>query len=121
MVHFSRRSFVAGMAACCASAASTPRAVAQQGESLGAAAARAGLLYGAAIDGVERLEPACLALFAKHARILTTENALKFGVLRPDPERFDFAEADRIAALARANGQKLRGHTLIWNDNAPTG
>jgi endo-1,4-beta-xylanase len=31
------------------------------------------------------------------------------------PQYFDFERADRIAAFAKAHGQALRGHTLLWH------
>jgi endo-1,4-beta-xylanase len=36
-------------------------------------------------------------------------------VIGAQPGKFDFEPGDRIAQFARANGMKLRGHTLFWN------
>jgi endo-1,4-beta-xylanase len=113
----SRRDVIAGVAA--GGAALLGAGPAQASEALSTLAARAGLLFGGAIDNVARLDPGMTRLFAQQAGILVTENALKFDYLRPDAERFEFGGADAIAAFAKANGQQLRGHTLIWNDNAP--
>lgn len=110
----SRRDFVVG-----AGAAALAPTGASAAQTLGEQAARSGLLFGAAIDNVPGLDPAMARLFARETRILVTENALKFDYLRPSAERFEFAGADAIAAFAAANGQQLRGHTLVWNDNAP--
>jgi endo-1,4-beta-xylanase len=45
--------------------------------------------------------------------------ALKFDWIRPQRKVWDFSRADRLFAFARANGLAMRGHTLVWNENAP--
>lgn len=109
----SRRRFLGGLAL----AAASPAAAAP--ETLGDAAARARLLYGASIGDEAGSDPAYRALYARETRIVTTDVALKFDWLRPTPEGFDFDRADAIVAAARDAGKLVRGHTLIWNDNAP--
>jgi endo-1,4-beta-xylanase len=52
--------------------------------------------------------------------VVTTENALKFGPLRPSEDSYDFREADSIVAFARANGMRVRGHTLVWKRQLPS-
>jgi len=47
------------------------------------------------------------------------EDALKWEVLRPGPDTFDFAPADRIVAFANAHAMKVRGHTLVWHRQLP--
>ena len=85
--------------------------------SLGRLAAEAGILFGASIGS--GLPPDYAALYAREVRIATTDTALKFDFLRPDAETYNFAAADGILAFAVQHGIKLRGHTLIWNENAP--
>ncbi len=96
-----------------------PTRAASAPASLAEAAAGAGLLYGAAIGQQALDDPAYAALYRSQTSILTTENAMKFDWLRPASDRFDFSTADAIVSFAAANGKPLRGHTLIWNDNAP--
>ncbi len=86
---------------------------------LAEAAAGAGILYGASIGQEAFDDPAYAELYRRETRILTTDVAMKFDWLRPTPERFEFSFADAIVAEAEAHGKLLRGHTLIWNDNAP--
>lgn len=50
---------------------------------------------------------------------LTAENAMKPGVLQPKQGVYNWREADSIAAFARRNGLKLRGHTLCWHQQVP--
>lgn len=54
-------------------------------------------------------------LLTRECGLLVCENEMKWYVLRPDPETFDFSRADRIADFARENGMDLRGHTLLWH------
>lgn len=51
---------------------------------------------------------------------LTAENAMKPGVLQPKQGVYNWREADSIAAFARRNGLKLRGHTLCWHQQVPS-
>ncbi|HEY9258030.1 endo-1,4-beta-xylanase [Chitinophaga sp.] len=50
---------------------------------------------------------------------LTPENAMKMGVIHPEEQQYNWRDADSIAAFARRNGMKLRGHTLVWHNQAP--
>jgi len=117
----SRRAFLCGAAGAFAApgaiAAAAPQALGEL--TLAAAAEKAGLLYGASIGEEAFADPAYLALYQRETRIVTTDVALKFDWLRPGPGRFEFARADAILAAAQSAGQRVRGHTLIWNDNAP--
>lgn len=86
-------------------------------QSLGDLAAARARVFGSAFDlpDVQR-DPAYEALIKRHARILSTENCMKFDWLRPHGPDVDFVEADATVAFAREAGVPLRGHTLIWND-----
>ena len=50
---------------------------------------------------------------------LTAENAMKMGPIHPLEKEYNWAGADSIAAFAKRNGLKLRGHTLCWHSQAP--
>jgi len=113
----SRRGVLAGAAGLLAAASGAKGAPAPS--SLQEAAAQAGLLYGASIDGQGLADPAYADLYWRETHLLATDVALKFDWLRPSQDRFEFQFADAIFAAAEANGKLVRGHTLIWNDNAP--
>jgi endo-1,4-beta-xylanase len=51
---------------------------------------------------------------------VTPENAMKWGPLEPQRGTFNWADADALVASAQANGQKVRGHTLVWHSQLPT-
>jgi endo-1,4-beta-xylanase len=50
---------------------------------------------------------------------ITAENAMKMGPIHPEENRYNWEGADSIAAFAKRNGLKLRGHTLCWHQQAP--
>jgi len=87
---------------------------------LRALAEKRGLLIGAAVDAEAlRKEPAYRETLAREFSILTPENAMKFGAIQPDRERYTFEDAEAIVAFARAHGMKVRGHTLVWHYSLP--
>ncbi|MEE1927422.1 endo-1,4-beta-xylanase [Streptomyces sp. TRM 70351] len=50
---------------------------------------------------------------------VTAENAMKWGVLEPNRGSYNWGEADQLVDFAEANGQQVRGHTLIWHSQNP--
>ena len=50
---------------------------------------------------------------------VTPENVMKWEVVEPEQGHFDFTQADTLVAFARAHGQKVRGHTLVWHNQLP--
>ena len=51
--------------------------------------------------------------------MLEPENSLKWEVVHPSPDEFDFSQGDRLAAFAAAHQMKVRGHTLVWHQQNP--
>jgi endo-1,4-beta-xylanase len=59
-------------------------------------------------------------LILKHFNSLTAENVMKPALIHPEENRYYWSNADIISDYARANGMKMRGHTLCWhNQTAP--
>jgi endo-1,4-beta-xylanase len=89
-------------------------------DSLNAAAARKGVAYGSAVNGVTlRQSPAYGQALAREAGILVSENAMKLTYAWPAPDTLGFAYADEVVAFAEGNGQPMRGHTLVWHEGLP--
>ena len=78
------------------------------------------LHIGAAVRPAQLSEPAYAATLAREFNMLEPEDALKWEVLRPDPESFDFSQADQIVDFALRHNMKVRGHTLVWHRQLPT-
>src|ERR671921_1556315 len=89
------------------------------GQTLREYADRAGVLVGAAVEPRLLEEPEYAATLAREFNMLTAENALKWGGIRPTRERFNFEPGDRLVAFARKNKMKVRGHTLAWSEYNP--
>ena len=50
---------------------------------------------------------------------VTGENAMKWGVIRPDGRNWQWERADRLAEFATRNRMALVGHTLVWHSQIP--
>ena len=50
---------------------------------------------------------------------MTAENAMKMGPIHPQEHKYNWDGADSIAAFAKRNNLKLRGHTLCWHNQTP--
>lgn len=91
----------------------------------GAASLRAhgkahGIFVGSAVSAPAlATNPAYSALIAEQCSIVVAENAMKWGPLSPAPGKYDFREADALMDFAEKNGQKVRGHNLIWHEELP--
>ncbi len=84
------------------------------------AAARRGLIYGAAVEPeILDSDPAFADLVAGQCRAVVPENAMKWNALRPAPGVFDFDRADRLVDWAVRRGMTMRGHCLVWHEAAP--
>jgi endo-1,4-beta-xylanase len=56
---------------------------------------------------------------ANEFSVVTPENDLKPQFVQPRPGRFAFAEGDTLVDFARANGQRVHAHTLVWFEALP--
>jgi endo-1,4-beta-xylanase len=59
------------------------------------------------------------ALILQQFNSMTPENAMKMGPIHPYEKQYNWEGADSIAAFAKKNKLKLRGHTLCWHSQAP--
>jgi endo-1,4-beta-xylanase len=50
---------------------------------------------------------------------VTAENVMKWEALNPEPGVYDWEAAEALIANAEANGQVVRGHTLVWHNQLP--
>ena len=73
---------------------------------------------GAAIPGIE-LNQAERQLLFRNFGTVTPENCMKPATVHPAEDRFDFANADALVDMARANGLTVNGHTLVWHQQCP--
>jgi endo-1,4-beta-xylanase len=64
-------------------------------------------------------DPDYVRAFVTTATSLTPENELKWAIVHPEPNRYDFGPADALVDLARRTGKRVRGHTLVWDQQLP--
>ena len=86
---------------------------------LGAAAAQKGRIFGAAVGAGHLSEAAYAQTLDREFNGVTPENEMKWDATEPNPGQFTFGAADTIVNHARAHGQSIRGHTLVWHNQLP--
>jgi endo-1,4-beta-xylanase len=77
------------------------------------------MLIGAAVRPAQLSEAAYASTLAREFNMVEPEDALKWEVVHPEPERFDFSQADQVVDFARQHDMKVRGHTLVWHRQNP--
>ncbi|MFB6937605.1 endo-1,4-beta-xylanase [Streptomyces chartreusis] len=82
-------------------------------------AERHGRYFGSATDNPELVDEPYTALLGSEFDQITPGNGMKWYATEPQQGVFDFTKGDEIVALARANHQKVRGHTLVWHSQLP--
>jgi endo-1,4-beta-xylanase len=78
-------------------------------------------LVGAAIapKQFEEQDVANAALVKREFNTISPENVLKWVIVHPQPDRYDFAPADKYVAFGERNGMFIIGHTLVWHSQVP--
>ncbi len=62
-------------------------------------------------------DPAIARVVVKEFNLLTA-SGMKWVALHPEPDRYDFTEADWNVHFAEQNGMQVHGHNLCWNNPA---
>jgi len=52
---------------------------------------------------------------AREFNTVTAGNAMKFGPIHRERDRYTFEAADGVVEFAEEHGMKVRGHTLVWH------
>ncbi len=50
---------------------------------------------------------------------LTADNEMKIAQMRPERDRYEFTDADRLVDYATGRGLSVHGHTLVWHNSLP--
>jgi endo-1,4-beta-xylanase len=80
---------------------------------------KAGVLVGTAVVPQLFSEAPYAATLAREFNMIEPENAMKWGAIRPSRDRFNFTPGDQVVEFAKAHGQKVRGHCLLWGKYNP--
>jgi endo-1,4-beta-xylanase len=62
---------------------------------------------------------ASVALIKRHFNAISPENVLKWQLVHPQPDRYEFGPSDRYVAFGERNGMFVVGHTLVWHSQTP--
>jgi endo-1,4-beta-xylanase len=83
-------------------------------------AAEAGRYYGSAVR-IERIgrDGDYREAILRECAYLTPESDLKWTNIEPRRDQPSLAPMDDLMSFARANGMKVRGHTLLWDRSVP--
>ncbi|HEY4233628.1 MAG TPA: endo-1,4-beta-xylanase [Lacipirellulaceae bacterium] len=70
----------------------------------------------AQLDGKE---PARLSLAAEQFSSITPENCLKWLLVHPEPDKYDFERADKYVEFGEKNHMFIVGHNFVWHNQTP--
>ena len=80
-----------------------------------------GVLIGTAVRPSQLSESAYASTLAREFNMVEAEDAMKWWVLRPDKDTYDFRQADEVVRFAQSHQMKVRGHCLVWGRDNPIG
>lgn len=76
--------------------------------------------FGAALNAkAARADDAYLRAFVSRFTSMTPENEMKWALVHPRRDSYEFGDADALVDLARGTGKRVRGHTLVWEQQLP--
>src|SRR5690606_4603806 len=58
-------------------------------------------------------------LLLREFNSITPENAMKMGPIHPRENQYFWRDADSMINFAQKHGLKVRGHALLWHEQAP--
>ena len=115
-----RRTFLQSSLAAAVCALRSPRpACPTEPETLRSAGVARKLLVGSAVSTRQLREPLFCKLIVEQCSIVVAENAMKWGIVHPEPDRYDFSQADLLLHFAEENRLRARGHNLCWHIQQP--
>ena len=101
--------------------AAVPSAATATEEGLRGAARGTGVRIGTAVDTTALAGDAPYrTAVGREFNAVTPENVMKWQVVEPTQGHYDWSQADQLVAFARAHGQLVRGHTLVWHSQNPS-
>ena len=118
-----RQSFILGSAAAVAGLPLLERLAARADatQSLKAAAASKGIVFGSNVRDVDLLtgDPAFAALTANQCAAVEAGHSFQWAQLRPNPNSFNFDKADALVSWAQSHGLKTCECHLMWHHSFP--
>jgi endo-1,4-beta-xylanase len=80
-----------------------------------------GVLLGVAVSQgqIEGKDAVAGPIIVRHFDSLTPENLLKWALVHPEPDRYNFGPSDAYVAFGEANKMAVIGHCLVWHSQTP--
>jgi len=84
-------------------------------------AAKGKFLVGAALNEAQFTERSAVevAIIQRHFNSITPENVMKWEVIHPEPEQYNWTPADRYVDFGTRNHMFVIGHNLVWHQQTP--
>lgn len=82
-------------------------------------ASRLNILVGAAVNPALLSQESYAATLAREFNMVEPENAMKWPVIEPALDKYNFGPGDEVVAFAEAHQMKVRGHNLLWGVHNP--
>jgi endo-1,4-beta-xylanase len=117
-----RRRLLGNMAAIAGGLAMAPEAMTKPAPPRGLARAfRGAFRMGVAVSNqaLDQQDAAQLQLIEREFNSVTGENAMKWGVIRPDGRSWQWQRADRLVDFAFRHRMALVGHNFVWHSQIP--
>jgi len=64
-------------------------------------------------------DPNAAAIVEKHFSTATSENDMKWQLIHPEPNQYNWGPADSYVAFCEKNKMVVIGHTLVWHGQTP--
>jgi endo-1,4-beta-xylanase len=64
-------------------------------------------------------DPKAVSIAEKHYNTITAEDVMKWAVIHPELNTYNFEAADRFIEFGQKNKMFIIGHTLIWQNQIP--
>jgi endo-1,4-beta-xylanase len=116
-----RQSFILGSAAAMAAGPLLSRLAWADAETLRAAAAAKGIVYGSNYRDIDLLtaNPDLAELTVKQCALIESGRSFQWLATRPSPTTFDFAKADAFVNWGTSRGLKIAECHLLWHRGQP--
>ncbi len=78
-----------------------------------------GFLFGTSATPGDLKDPQFTNVVIQQCDLIATGLQLKWNMLRPTPDKYNFGPADDLLRFAQQNGMKFQGHVLAWHNALP--
>src|SRR3989442_6314682 len=83
-------------------------------------AAAHNIKVGAAVDSPYLSDSNYATTLGSEFSQLQAENEMKFSIIHPGANTYDFRGGDALVSFAQAHTMVVRGHTLVWHNQVPS-